>query len=150
MNQKKDLSRRNRNPGRKFRCVFSRHQGRQRTWSQMRPWACGLLMLACLMIADQTLRAAANYEPIVVGTLAGLARSLGTNDGTGSDARFKYPSGVAVDSSGNIYVADTLNQTIRKITPDGEVSTLAGLAPDKGGGVGSDDGTGSAARFNYP
>jgi DNA-binding beta-propeller fold protein YncE len=51
-----------------------------------------------------------------------------------------------VDSKGNVYVADTSNQTIRKITPDGAVTTLAGSA----GNVGSTDGTGTAARFNYP
>jgi sugar lactone lactonase YvrE len=82
----------------------------------------------------------------VVSTLAGLARSIGSADGTGSAARFALPYGVAVDSSGNVYVADSYNWTIRKITPGGVVSTLAGLA----GSYGSADGTGSAARFNYP
>src|SRR5205085_975301 len=80
----------------------------------------------------------------VVTTLAGLAGSSGSDDGTGSAARFYGPSGVATDSSGNVYVADAGNQTIRKITPAGVVTTLAGLA----GNNGSDDGTGSAARFN--
>ena len=82
----------------------------------------------------------------VVSTLAGLAGSSGSADGTGSAARFYYPTGVAVDGSGNVYVADTGNYTIRKITPAGVVSTLAGLA----GSTGSADGTGSAARFYYP
>jgi sugar lactone lactonase YvrE len=86
----------------------------------------------------------------VVTTLAGLAGSAGTNDGTGSAARFYYPNGLAVDSAGNVYVADTHNETIRKVTPVGAnwvVTTLAGLAADS---AGSADGTGSAARFNYP
>ena len=52
----------------------------------------------------------------VVTTLAGLAGSVGSADGTGSAARFSYPSGVAVDSAGNIYVADTYNHAIRKGT----------------------------------
>ena len=82
----------------------------------------------------------------VVSTLAGLASSGGSADGTGSVARFNFPAGVAVDGSGNVYVADSDNHTIRKITSGGIVSTLAGLA----GSLGSADGTGSAARFNYP
>jgi streptogramin lyase len=82
----------------------------------------------------------------VVTTLAGTAGSSGSADGTGSAARFNYPYGVAVDGSGNVYVADTYNHTIRTITPAGVVTTLAGTA----GSVGSADGTGSAARFYYP
>ena len=81
-----------------------------------------------------------------VSTLAGLAGSDGSADGTGSEARFNYPEGVAVDRTGNIYVGDSGNSTIRKIGSSGVVSTLAGLA----GGSGSDDGTGSAARFSGP
>ena len=82
----------------------------------------------------------------VVSTFAGLAGSRGSADGTGSDARFYLPQGVAVDSAGTVYVADTSNYTIRTITPSGAVSTLAGVA----GSRGSADGTGTAARFNYP
>ena len=82
----------------------------------------------------------------VVTTLAGRAGSWGSADGTGSSARFHNPRGVAVDSAGNLYVADSWNHTIRKVTPSGEVTTLAGQA----GARGSADGTGSAARFNEP
>ncbi len=82
----------------------------------------------------------------VVTTLAGLAHSSGNSDGTGSTARFYGPAGVAADASGNVYVADLINHAIRKVTPDGVVTTLAGLA----GSAGSSDGTGSDARFNYP
>jgi sugar lactone lactonase YvrE len=81
-----------------------------------------------------------------VTTLAGLAGSSGSADGTGSDARFRVPSGVAVDSAGNVYVADSGNHTIRKVTPAGVVTTLAGLE----GSVGSTDATGNDARFNIP
>ncbi len=82
----------------------------------------------------------------VVTTLAGLAGSQGSTDGTGSAARFCYPQSVAVDSAGNVYVADANNYSIRKVTPAGAVSTLAGLAASPG----SADGTGSAARFSGP
>src|SRR5207237_1018476 len=82
----------------------------------------------------------------VVSTLAGTAGSAGSADGTGSAARFNYPQGVAVDGSGNVYVADTDNNTIRKITSAGVVSTLAGTA----GSTGGVDGTGSAAQFYSP
>ena len=83
----------------------------------------------------------------VVSTLAGMAGyTSGSADGRGSDARLNYPFGVATDSLGNVYVADTDNDAIRKITPDGWVSTLAGAA----GHQGSADGSGSAAQFRYP
>ena len=82
----------------------------------------------------------------VVTTLAGTAGSPGSSDGTGAAARFFSPTGVAVDASGNVFVADMSNHTIRKITSAGVVTTLAGTA----GFSGSSDGTGAAARFNYP
>jgi hypothetical protein len=82
----------------------------------------------------------------VVTTLAGLAGASGSTDATGTAARFSQPEGVAVDSAGTVYVADRSNHTIRKVTPAGVVTTLAGLA----GAPGSTNGTGSAARFFGP
>ena len=82
----------------------------------------------------------------VVTTLAGTAGSLGSADGTGAAARFYNPYGIAVDGSGNLYVADQSNHTIRKMTSGGAVTTLAGTA----GSLGPADGTGAAARFNNP
>ncbi len=82
----------------------------------------------------------------VVTTIAGLAGQSGSADGTGNAARFNYPSSAAVDSSGNLYVADYGNNTIRKITSSGVVTTIAGAS----GQAGSADGTGNAARFDYP
>lgn len=80
----------------------------------------------------------------VVTTIAGLAGTVGADDGTGSAARFYYPAGLAVDPADNIYVADTYNASIRRIAPGGIVSTLAG------GTGGSADGTGTSASFFYP
>src|SRR5258708_2822675 len=68
----------------------------------------------------------------VVTTLAGMAGIPGSADGTGSAARFSDPDGVAVDSAGNIFVADGANYTIRKVTPAGWVPTLAGNAGHSG------------------
>jgi len=82
----------------------------------------------------------------IVTTLAGLPSAAGSADGVGSAARFSAPRGVTVDGSLNVYVADTANNAIRKITPGGLVTTLVGLA----GSFGSADGTGSAARFFTP
>ena len=70
---------------------------------------------------------------------------MGSVDGTGNAASFKQPYGVAVDSSGNVYVGDFGNNKIRKITPAGVVTTLAGS-----GTAGSADGLGAAASFNIP
>jgi len=81
-----------------------------------------------------------------VTTLAGLAGNSGSTDDTGSDARFNTPTGVAVDSAGNIYVADRANSTIRLVTSAGAVTTYAGLA----GSTGYVDATGSNARFTFP
>lgn len=80
-----------------------------------------------------------------VTTLAG-SPSPGSNDGTGTESRFDLPLGTAVDANGNVYIADTSNQTIRKIAPGGVVTTFAGSA----GNSGNSDGTGSTARFNAP
>ncbi len=85
----------------------------------------------------------------VSSTIAGLAGYPGNADGTNSQARFDYPSGVTVDTNGNLYVADQVNSTVRKMTTDGTnwtVSTIAGLA----GNFGSANGTNSVARFYYP
>ena len=79
-------------------------------------------------------------------TLAGLAGQIGTVDGQGSSARLSGPYGIAADSLGNLYASDAGGETIRKITPAGLVSTLAGAAGQSGG----TDGTGGSARFRYP
>jgi streptogramin lyase len=103
-----------------------------------------LLLIVLAVLTAINVRAQSTYEPYNFTTFAGLPP--GSADGTGSAARFNSPGGVAVDSAGNAYVADTVNSTIRKITPAGVVTTFAGLA----GSTGSSNGTGSAARFNGP
>ena len=79
-----------------------------------------------------------------VRTLAGNGRP-GKSDGTGSAASFNSPFGIAIDANGNLYVADSGNNLIRKITPSGTVTTIAGS-----GAKGANDGAGSTASFNTP
>lgn len=82
----------------------------------------------------------------IVTTVAGLATNSGSTDGTGTAARFNAPYGITSDGT-NLYVADSVNRTIRQVViATGVVTTLAGLA----GSAGSTDGTGSAARFQSP
>ena len=70
---------------------------------------------------------------------------MGFLDGAGDSAQFRRPRGVAIDREENVIVTDTSNHRIRKITPDGVVSTLAGS-----GTRGFQDGAGGSAQFNNP
>ncbi|MVO11030.1 T9SS type A sorting domain-containing protein [Flavobacterium sp. TP390] len=79
----------------------------------------------------------------IVSTFAGSGVG-GFQDGVGTAAKFYYPDEITIDSEDNIYVADYYNHRIRKITPLGVVSTLAGSV------IGNLDGIGSQARFNSP
>lgn len=89
-----------------------------------------LLFFTCSMQAQVVTTFAGNYE--------------GYYDATGTAAQFNYPTGIAIDAAGNLYVIDANNEKIRKITPAGVVSTFAGSS------MGSADGTGTAAQFNAP
>jgi sugar lactone lactonase YvrE len=80
----------------------------------------------------------------VVSTVAGTGLP-GSTDGISTSVKFNNPQDLALDAAGNIYVADTANNKIRKITPQGMVSTFAGS-----GSAGSIDGTGTSASFNAP
>jgi streptogramin lyase len=82
----------------------------------------------------------------VVTTLAGTFRVSGTTNGKKTAASFDDPEGIAVDSSGNVYISEASKNIIRKITSQGVVTTLAGSA----GVEGSTNGIGSAASFHHP
>lgn len=80
-----------------------------------------------------------------VFTLAGsMEGAPGAADATGTSASFNSPEGITADQNGNVYVADTMNNRIRKITPNGTVTTIGG------GGAGWADGMGGSAKFNQP
>ena len=102
-----------------------------------------ILSLAFILMMGMGHLSAKVTSPAIT-TLAGSG-SAGFGDGTGSGASFKDPSALAVDTVGNVYVADTQNNRIRKITPAGVVSTLAGS-----GVAGFSDGKGKSASFKSP
>ena len=96
------------------------------SFSQHRPWALALAAApdGSVVVADYYNDAIRRVEPD--GTVTTIASGRGDRDGEAADARFYHPRGVAVDGRGTIYVADERNHRIRKITPDGIVTTIAG------------------------
>jgi sugar lactone lactonase YvrE len=100
-----------------------------------------------LYVADQGNHSLRKVTPErIVSTLAGVAGTRGDTNGPAADARFAFPSGIAVDKLGNVYVADTENHLVRKLSPTGEVTTLAGQS----GTEGATDGGIAQAKFSYP
>ena len=108
------------------------------------PGPSALVLVTVLVSIGPVLDAHAQNYTFTI--LAGTPGTLGSADGQGATARFNLPGAMVVDDAGTLFVADTWNHTIRKVTASGVVTTLAGLA----GNPGSGDGVGSAARFNGP
>jgi hypothetical protein len=101
-----------------------------------------------VFVADSAVSTIRKITPAgVVTTFAGGNTAGGYVDGTGTQASFWNPVGIAIDGADNLYVADVSNNRIRKITPAGVVTTLAGGGPGSAAPV---DGTGAAASFSGP
>ncbi len=104
----------------------------------------GLVLISLLLLPG--LRAAQDFSTLYAFSLFAGTASIGSDDGSGATARFFRPTAIASDAAGNLYVADSLNHTIRKISATGSVTTLAGFARSPG----TADGAGVAARFETP
>ena len=117
--------------------------GNQATFSQ--PYGVAVDIFGNVYVADWQNNLIRKITPFgVVSTLAGSGQG-GDTDGKGNAASFDKPFGLTIDESGNLYVADTDNEQIRKVTPDGTVTTVAGSGKD-----GNANGVGSQASFYHP
>ena len=105
-----------------------------------------LMLIAFLLTLLTACRGLDGLPLVTVTTFAGSAGSPGSADGTEIEAQFRRIYGITIADDGTLFVTDTFNRTIRKITPAGVVTTFAGSA----GSPGSADGTGTGARFNKP
>lgn len=108
-------------------------------------FACLAATLTSCKKSDDPSSSTSTIKPKVVTTMAGNGQASSSN-GSGSGATFNNPKAVTADADGNVYVCDTDNALIRKITPAGVVTTFAGGGP----GGGSTNGTGTAASFQEP
>lgn len=98
-----------------------------------------------IYVVDHNTHVIRKIEAGIVSNLAGTVYLTGSNDGPGATATFNHPYGIELDLSGNLLIADEWNNTIRKITPSGITSTLAGT-----GFIGGANGTALTATFNSP
>lgn len=120
--------------------------------SRLKACAAAALLLLCAACGDGIPKdededdAPPPPQVTALSVLAGDATAEGTMDGAGAGARFKAPRGLAIDGDGNLYVADTGNFVIRKVTPEGVVTTVAGAAGDSRFA----DGRAGNARFTSP
>ena len=99
-----------------------------------------------VLIADEWNSVIRKMNPLGVVTTVAGSGILGSVDGPAMSAQFKFPAGICTDGMGNIFIADVLNHTIRKLNAAGVVSTYAGLA----GNIGDVNGNAALARFNNP
>ena len=100
-----------------------------------------IFLLSFLILASLI---SAQLHAQVVSTIAGSGSS-GSNNATGTSASFNKPQGVVVYANGNVYVSEYSGNKIRKITPEGVVTTFAGSSSS-----GTSNGTGTSARFSIP
>jgi len=111
------------------------------------PYGVAVDNLGNAYVADSSNNTIRKISPAgIVTTLAGTAGTSGSTDSAGGSPLFNRPSAIALDNVGNVYVADTGNNTIRKISAAGVVTTLAGTA----GTSGSTDSAGGAPLFSNP
>jgi gliding motility-associated-like protein len=111
-----------------------------------RPWGVLLDNADNIYVADKDNQVIRKISAAgIVTTIAGTVNREGSVNGTGTSARFFSPENMVFDNDGNIYIADTDNHLIRKMTPAGEVTTFAGS-----GDRGKTNGTGTAASFANP
>ena len=110
-------------------------------------WAIAVDAAGVVYLADAQSHVIRRFAADGSSTLvAGQSGTAGSANGNGGFARFNAPLGIALDTGGSLYVADTGNHTVRKITPAGDVTTVAGLA----GIYGNVDGPAPLARFYSP
>src|SRR5690242_7202008 len=113
-------------------------------WSNGRVvWLTARFLAAAILFGT---RGVSNGEEWAWINLTGAPGGRGNANGIGALARFDNPSSVSLDSAGNVYVVDSGNNEIGKITPSGAVSTVAGSSFNHG----SADGSGQTARFYLP
>ena len=111
-----------------------------------RPWGVLLDNTRNIYVADKDNHVIRKISPAgTVTTIAGTVNREGAVNGTGTSAKFFSPENMVFDDDGNMYIADTDNHLIRKMTPAGEVTTFAGS-----GDPGKINGSGTAASFNKP
>ena len=121
--------------------------GNQTTARFHSPWGIALDSAENVYVADYANCTLRRITPSAqVMTLAGSPEITGGTDAVGMNARFSFPTGVTVDSTGNAFVSDTFNNLVRKVTPAGSVTTLAGFPNSQG----FTDGVGPTVRFNAP